>query len=65
MCKCDHPARSQVKIGALFILLGPVILTKKQPGKFGSRAGGRRGRRVVRKSRKDMEEIIQNWLSPL
>lgn len=40
VCKCDHPARSQVKIGALFILLGPVILTKKQPRKSRSRAGG-------------------------
>lgn len=38
--KCDHPASSQVKIGALFILLGPVILTKKPQRK--SRSGGKR-----------------------
>lgn len=38
VCECDHPASSQVKIGALFILLGPVILTKKQQRK--SHSGG-------------------------
>lgn len=40
-CVCDHHASSQVKIGALFILLGPVILTKRQqrkkPGSGGNR----------------------------
>lgn len=49
VCKCEHPASSQVKIGALFILLGPVILTKKQQKKSRrrarerSRGGGREG----------------------
>lgn len=66
--ECDHPAGSQVKIGALFILLGPVILTKKHRRK--PRPGGarleqrRRGRGAVRKSGKDMGEIIRSWPWP-
>lgn len=41
VCVCDHHASSQVKIGALFILLGPVILTKRQQRKK-PRSGGNR-----------------------
>lgn len=65
VCKCDHPASSQVKIGALFILLGPVILTKKQQRK--SRSRGREWSSEERQQRhgRNYSQLALTCVTPL